>query len=265
MSVVAPKSGTSKPVRLGQAATTVASGPVLLTGDRLIDEAQPIRSVLIDAIINPMKKTLNISGSKFNMLTVVSHAGNNPKGEALWSCLCDCGNPRTVSGAALRKLVVYSCGCTRKPMPNGHGKTGTAEHNVWRGMMTRCYNQNNERFPYYGGRGITVCDEWLNDFPAFLAHMGNRPSDKHSIDRIDNSLGYMPGNCRWVTQTEQCRNTRSNVYYEHSGKNMILPEWAEFLGLPLVTLVKRLQAQWPYEEVFTSEKFKGKIRPSKLD
>lgn len=116
------------------------------------------------------------------------------------------------------------------------------EYSVWQGMKRRCDNPNFKQFHQYGGRGIKVCDRWLNDFHAFLSDMGPRPSPFHTIDRIDVDKGYTPENCRWATRKEQARNIRKNRYVEHNGKRVLAIEVAEQTGLKPDTIVTRFLA-----------------------
>lgn len=145
-----------------------------------------------------------------------------------------------------------------------HEMSKTKEHVAWCSMIGRCYNEHNKRFSYYGGRGIQVCDRWRTSFENFLADMGKAPSPKHSVDRIDVNGHYSPENCRWTDHKTQCRNRRSNVRYEHDGQVLTLPEWAERLGMPEVTLRKRLQSNRPYDQVFTDRNVRyGSVVQSK--
>jgi hypothetical protein len=125
-----------------------------------------------------------------------------------------------------------------------HGKTKTAEYNAWRGMRGRCTNPRNPVYRYYGGRGITVCERWINDPAAFLADMGPKPSPKHQLDRCDNSKGYSPENCRWATVSENTRNRRTNRWVKCLGKDMTLAEAAELSGLSSFLIRSRLNAGW---------------------
>lgn len=124
---------------------------------------------------------------------------------ALWQCLCGNINPHRVH--AVIKGRVKSCGCRKRNWK--HGLCGAPTHNSWKNMFARCLNKKQKHFKHYGGRGIKICERWM-DFNNFLADMGERPSLKHSIDRIDCSGNYEPGNCRWATQKEQMNNIRRN-------------------------------------------------------
>lgn len=137
-------------------------------------------------------------------------------GHASWRCICDCGATTTVYGHHLRHRThpTQSCGClARETMETNHlnatthGMTKTAEHHIWNAMKQRCANPRDTGFKYYGGRGITVCDRWLESFEAFYADMGPRPPGL-TLERRDNSQGYSPENCYWATHTQQQRNRR---------------------------------------------------------
>ena len=114
-----------------------------------------------------------------------------------------------------------------------HGKTGSKLHNLWRCMKQRCYNKNKDNYKWYGGRGISVCDEWLNNFMSFYDWaINNGYKDGLKIDRIDVNKNYCPENCRFITQKEQCRNTRKNKYITYKGIKKCYSEWEEILHIP---------------------------------
>lgn len=128
------------------------------------------------------------------------------------------------------------------------------EYSVWRGIQARCYTSNRKDSHLYFDKGIKVCDRWLepkSGFFNFLADMGERPTDKHSIDRIDGSKGYSPDNCRWATAAEQGRNQITNKYLEFDGKRLILEDWAKITGIKARRIGKRLKAGWTVEEALT--------------
>ena len=132
--------------------------------------------------------------------------------------------------------------------PVKHGEAAaTAEYQAWVDMKTRCVNPDSPSYAGYGGRGIVVCGEWLNDYAAFLAHVGRRPSRQHSIDRIDNNRGYEPGNVRWATKREQTRNLRTNTRVQLNGRTRLLIELAEEYGVGIGTLRARLRARCPID------------------
>jgi hypothetical protein len=132
-----------------------------------------------------------------------------------------------------------------------HGQAGqrpSPEWNAWQGMKGRCYCPNTTQFSRYGGRGITVCDRWRDDFGAFLADMGPKPTPAHELDRIDSDGNYEPNNCRWATRTQQSRNTARNRFIEFLGERLCVAEWAERLGVPYERLLGRLERGWPIEQ-----------------
>jgi hypothetical protein len=153
------------------------------------------------------KEPIN-AGDRFGRLTVVALT---TQGKTHAVCRCECGSEKNVQLHNLRSGGTRSCGCLRRDWnarhKTTHGGSKTAEYKVWQGMHKRCSNPRCKSFADYGGRGIQVCDHW-NEFPAFIADMGPRPSAKHSLDRIDVNGDYGPRNCRWATPVEQVRNRR---------------------------------------------------------
>ena len=142
-------------------------------------------------------KAIDLTGQRFGRLTVLERAGTDSRREAVWRCICTCGNEIYVQGHHLRCGNTQSCGCLRVDTATTHGESRSRLYHIWFGMKTRCYNPNTKDFKNYGGRGITVCPEWLYDFPAFQKWaIANGYRDDLTIDRIDNDKGYSPDNCR---------------------------------------------------------------------
>lgn len=189
-----------------------------------------------------MGKKIELSGRKFNMLTVIERDINSEySSEIKWICQCDCGNKVSVRGSALRSGKAKSCGCykitlfvsniTKHKATINHAKS--PEYSAWDSMKARCYNVNYERYHSYGGRGIQVCERWRNSFENFYSDMGPKPSPDHSLDRFPNNDGdYEPGNCRWATEDQQKRNMRSNNWMEYNGESMIVADWSKKLNIP---------------------------------
>lgn len=192
----------------------------------------------------------DLTGRRYGKLVVLGKhpVEQNTYPKVRWCCVCDCGKEVVKSTQCLKSTL--SCGCLqieRTVRANTtHGGTGTATHNAWRSMRNRCLNPAAEHYPGYGGRGITICERW-GDYQNFLADMGPRPSNKHSIDRIDNEGNYEPGNCRWATVKQQSRNRRTNRQYTMDGETKCMAEWCEQYGIRLITMYSRLHRGWDIE------------------
>ena len=198
----------------------------------------------------------DILGNKYGRLTVLSISKRVDRCY-YYNCICDCGNSCVIRGASLRKINgTKSCGCIHKETTSKakkiHGESGnkTAEYRAWKAMKKRCYNLKYEHYQDYGGRGITVCDRWLESYDNFLQDIGRRPSKKHSLDRYPDINGnYEPSNCRWATKGEQARGKRNNRWLEYNGERMVISDWAKkFNSWPsnlLVMLKKKT-----FEEVY---------------
>lgn len=132
-----------------------------------------------------------------------------------------------------------------------HGKRYTNTYTKWANMKSRCQNKNDPRYKWYGGRGISICDEWQL-FSGFYSDMGDPPTAKHSLDRIDNNKGYYKDNCRWTTHKEQCRNRSSNSLITYNGQTKSKTEWAEDYGLTYHQLKNRLSSGWAIEKALTT-------------
>lgn len=184
----------------------------------------------------------DLTGMKFNHLTVLGYVGRIGANNQ-WNCLCDCGNQKIVCGGNLKSNHTTSCGCFHKDQTSKatktHGLSKSIEYAIWAGMKSRCSDLDNQK---YGGRGIRVCDRWINSFENFYLDMGLRPSASHSIERIDVNGNYEPSNCKWATNEEQAwnrRNTRKDVL---NGVKKSLLEISIETGTPKMLLIYRYAA-----------------------
>lgn len=201
-----------------------------------------------------MSRLIDLTGKRFDRLIVKERRGTDNWKSSLWLCKCDCGNECLVTSHNLRTKHTKSCGCLQKEATvkshTSHGHRHTRLYGIWNSMVARCHRKNSKAFPVYGGRGITVCDEWKS-FADFLEwSLANGYNDGLSLDRINNEEGYCPGNCRWVTMETQANNKRSNVVVEYKGENHTLAEWSKILGIKYATLRKRVGEGWSVEEAF---------------
>lgn len=186
---------------------------------------------------------VNRVGKKYGFLTVIERTDSPDKSYIIWRCLCDCGNYINVKSGNLNSGNTESCGCKssrlsigERSFKHGHNRLGatSTEYHSWSSMKSRCNNSNNTAYCDYGGRGITVCERWLDKskgFVNFMEDMGFKPTPLHSIDRYPNTNGnYEPSNCRWGTDEQQCKNRRSNKWYDLDGVRMVQKDWAKSVG-----------------------------------
>jgi hypothetical protein len=214
-----------------------------------------------------MPKKIDMTGQKFNRLTVLEECGKTNDGKVKWLCLCDCGNVSSVSGKHLRNGQIKSCGCFNKERSKTHGMSKTHYFGLWAQMISRCENANDSSYSRYGAKGIKVCDRW-HSFENFLADMGDRPENT-SIDRIDGSGNYEPSNCRWATAEEQAENRKTTRLIKWNGKTQSIVNWAKELGINKNVIKSRLTLGWSVDRSFSTPvrqserrvEFNGKSQP----
>ena len=181
-----------------------------------------------------MAKLINLKGMKFGRLTVLRRAPGkatrNAYKNAMWVCKCDCGTIKSIAGPNIRRGDTVSCGCYRSEKVRDekriHGMSNSIEWRTWSGIIQRCHNPKSDNYHRYGGSGIEVCPRWRTGFINFFSDMGKRPNGKYSLERIDNSKGYSPENCKWATVYEQARNRRDIRLIEYNGEKLCLLDWA---------------------------------------
>lgn len=209
----------------------------------------------------------DISNQRFGNTVATKYIGSNNRGDAEWLCICDCGEKHNVVGSSLRSGNTKSCGCLnikrvietgKANKTHGHsiGRKLSKTYMAWRGMKNRCTNANNKRYKDYGGRGITMCNRWLdedNGYSNFLKDMGECPPGL-SLDRIDNNKligGYSPKNCRWATRKEQSRNRRSNIMIPYNDRELCLRDYCKIKNLNYGTIIVRILRGMSIKEALT--------------
>ena len=200
-------------------------------------------------------RKIDITGKRFGKLVVVREDGQDKRGEYYWLCKCDCGNEKRVSSYKLRNGNTKSCGCLQTEhrktgIHKKHGMSNTKLYTIWLNMKHRCYDETNIMFKNYGGRGITVCNEWLNSFEAFsdwASRFGY--AEGLSIERIDVNGNYEPSNCKWIPKKQQYLNRTDSHRITAFGKTQTIKEWADESGLKYDTIERRInQYGWNAED-----------------
>lgn len=210
------------------------------------------------------KRTEIQQGQRIGKLTVIGFHHNriyiNPKTGRkrifpYYSCKCDCGNKSIVARDFLiRKKPISSCGCISKDFLHNlnysHGKSKTRLFRIWAHIKDRCNNKKNQSYKNYGARGITICDEWKNDFMSFYKwSLSNGYKKELTIERIDVNGGYNPDNCTWIKKEEQNKNTRRSVFLTYKGKTLCVAEWARKINKSKETLYSRIKKGWSIEKI----------------
>lgn len=215
-----------------------------------------------------MSKIIDLTGQRFGRLTVIGFAEiRNQK--SYWKCKCDCENIKIINSYSLKSGKTKSCGCLRKETTKKrgkrnikHNKTNTRLYRIWTGMKSRCYYNKNIEYKNYGGRGITICDEWLDNFMNFYNWaINNGYDDKLTIDRMNNNGDYEPQNCRWVNMKKQENNRHNNRIIKYKRKTYTLSELSDLLKIPSATLKWRLDNNWNEDQLNLKVNFgNSKIR-----
>ena len=210
-------------------------------------------------------KLIDLTGQVYERLTVIKRVDDyiSPSGshQVQWLCKCKCGKEVIVTGNNLKNGNSKSCGCyNRELLPkinSTHNASNTRLYHIWTCMKDRCYNPKNKKYKDYGGRGIIICDEWINDFEAFAnwaydnGYIENVSRGECTIDRIDVNGNYCQQNCRWVNQKVQTNNKRNNHYITYNGETHTVTEWNNILGYKKGVLSRRIFSGWSIEDAFT--------------
>jgi hypothetical protein len=200
-----------------------------------------------------MGKLIDLTGQKFNHLEVLRKDDSRHENCACWVCKCDvCGCEVSMKANALKSLRYQTCGCGH-PMNDVQGQSRDRLYGIWIKMKHRCYNAKTKHYKNYGARGITICDEWLNDYNVFRDWaLSNGYKDTLTIDRIDFDGNYEPSNCRWTTLQEQNRNTSRTVKITVNGITKCKEDWSRFIdgkGTRKTTTVLMKIRKWLGDDV----------------
>jgi len=202
-----------------------------------------------------MGNFIDITGLIFGKLIVIEKISKKMGRDIMWACECECGNIKVVRAADLKNGKTKSCGCIIKKMlldrNTKHGMSSTRIYEIWQGMIKRCTNKNAQYYHLYGGRGIKVCDRWM-DFKLFYDDTSPTYSEGLSIDRFPDKDGdYEPNNFRWATNEEQSTNKRNNHLLEFNNKNQTISQWSKEVGLCSKLIQSRIKNGWSPEKALT--------------
>jgi len=201
-----------------------------------------------------MRKLIDLTGRKFNRWLVLKQIGVK-ENRRIWECICDCGAIKHLPTSLV--YIVKSCGCLQKEaaiasiLKRGV-KPYRTERRIWRGIRDRCINPKSTHYHDYGGRGIKMCDSWLHSFDNFIKDMGPRPSNKHTIERIENDGDYELGNCKWATRKQQANNRRSNRLFEYNGISQTMQEIIDQTGIKKSTFKSRVYMGWTLDKIINT-------------
>jgi hypothetical protein len=216
-------------------------------------------------------KTIDISNNRYGKLVAIERS-KNISGKTAWKCKCDCGNITYVSTSNLTCNRIKSCGCLKLEKllerSTTHNQRHTHLYDVWKSIRQRCNNPKNRGYHNYGGRGITICEEWDKSFETFYkwsyanGYSTENQKDeklKLTIDRIDNNGNYEPSNCRWVDRKTQASNTRIAKFFTINGETKCFSEWCRIFGIHRATFDRRIKNGWSIEKAITTPIKKKKI------
>lgn len=199
----------------------------------------------------------DIVGKKFNKLLVLKEVKTKYR-DRYFLCRCDCGNEKIIRGKHLTSNKIVSCGCYQKEICGKthitHGLTNSRLYSIYKDIIKRCTNKNHSTYKNYGARGITICNEWKNDFMSFYNWaISNGYNDSLTIDRIDNNGNYEPNNCHWCDRITQANNTRRNHFLTFNGKTQTIAQWGRELNMNSAKIGKRINLYgWSVEKALTT-------------
>ena len=202
-----------------------------------------------------MNRAKDCIGKKFGRLTILKIDHIEKSGQTYVLCKCDCGTEKIIKFGSVSTGLIVSCGCRKREVLGlgsiTHGQSKTRLYSIWLNMRKRCYYSKYIEFENYGGRGISVCDEWRNDFEPFYNWATNNGyADNLSIDRIDVNGNYEPSNCRWANRKQQSRNRNNNILITYNGETKTLIEWAEIKNINYKKLWSRIKHNWSEDIIF---------------
>ena len=194
-------------------------------------------------------------GQKFNRLTIIGYDGVNNDHKMLAKCKCDCGNIHIATLRDIKNGHVKSCGCLQKEIARNRflidNRTDERLYTIYTNMKARCYNVDSPNYKNYGGRGIIICKEWLNDYTLFKTwSLNNGYNDDLTIDRINVNGNYEPSNCRWVDIKTQCNNKRNTIYITYNGQTHTITEWADIYHVNRKKIAYRYYKGYPVNQIF---------------